>query len=549
MPVRGKLGLVAAVAVAWVLTFAVMGGDVRAALSSHDQQRASAALTPVAPSSTYPPATPIGPDQAASGSATSDRASRSNQRAAAAAAAEKLARTAPLAGQTLAARPNPRRSPPPVASFRIATFNMLGASHTRGKGGRGPGVERARRAAQYLLDHHLDLVGFQEFEPEQRSSFMAATGGQYAIYPGAGRDGANSIAYRVDTWEMVKPGSIRIAYFNGRERNMPVILLKHKQSGIGIWFSNFHNPASIPKFGNQAHWRGVDAGRQANLFSKLRDTDYPMIVTGDMNERSSWFCKVAGPGDLRAAAGGDARGGCHPPSGSFIDWIAGSYDLQFTNYLKDKSGFVNSITDHPVMSTDVTVDSRDFPRSVVGDCRRRAGRHRARRKKSARIGPAVCDPESPVATNTATARSPWDATIQACVGRGGLLPYSAVPVLASTSGGSSVRSTAPEPSVTTECSMDRSDLVSTGVSGCGTETSGLGTALSPTAVRSRGTTVPPWATLATTAAIAIGEASTLPWPIMSTAASVSARRCRHLPEVRREAEVVVDPEPECRRGV
>ena len=43
-------------------------------------------------------------------------------------------------------------------------------------------------------------------------------------------------------------------------------------------------------------------------------------------------------------------------------------------------------------------------------------------------GPAVREPDSPSCTNTATARSPLPAIIQACVLYGALGPYSAVPV-------------------------------------------------------------------------------------------------------------------------
>ena len=64
-----------------------------------------------------------------------------------------------------------------------------------------------------------------------------------------------------------------------------------------------------------------------------------------------------------------------------------------------------------------------------------------------------------------------------------------------------------------------------------------------------GTTVCPATTDAITVAIVIGEARIWPWPIMS-AALVGLRRRRHdVPEVRREAEVVVDAHAERRRGV
>ena len=335
--VAGKLGLVGAVAIVWLLTFVLMGKDVMPALS-HDPPPARAHALARTPGQ------------------------------AALAAQQQVTDVQSRSGQILTVRPKALREPPPLLEFRISSFNMLGSSHTRhGARGRGPGSSRAAQAAHYVLANNIDIVGFQEMQGDQRSSFTNATGGRYGLYPGnalRGLDGENSIAYRLDTWEMVKPDTVSIPYFGGRPRNMPVILLKNKKSGVKAYFTNFHNPADIAKYGNQAKWRAVDRGREAALFRSLKETGIPFFVTGDMNEKQSWFCAVAGAGDLRAAAGGHARGGCSVAGGFRIDWIAGSYDVQFSNYREDKSGTIKRITDHAVMSSDVTVDGSDFPNSV-----------------------------------------------------------------------------------------------------------------------------------------------------------------------------------------
>ncbi|MGO4257224.1 endonuclease/exonuclease/phosphatase family protein [Marmoricola sp. RAF53] len=366
----GKLGLVGAVAVAWLLTFVVMGGDVMPALSGHhDDPAASAPLTPTAtypsrsssnvpaPGST-PPATP--------GDTTGSPASQ----AGGAASAEAAARTAPLAGQTLQARPKPRRSPPAVVEFRMATFNVLGSSHTRKgtkRAQKASGSARMARATSYVIDNDITLVGFQEMQPDQRSAFLRSAGGRYGLYPGGSTlDGDNSIAWRLDTWELVKPGSVPIPYFGGHARNMPVLLLRNKATGITIYATNFHNPADTREYGKQGKWRAAAKAREVTLFNELKDDGFPVFVTGDMNETQSWFCAVAGPGDLKAAAGGEGgRAGCSVAGGYRIDWIAGSHDVQFTNYVEDKSGTVKWMTDHPVMIADVRIDSRDFPKSVT----------------------------------------------------------------------------------------------------------------------------------------------------------------------------------------
>jgi hypothetical protein len=364
--VVGKLGLVGGVFVAWLLTFVLMGGDVMPTISAHSEPTATktpgvGVVTPTtaAPSpsgSTSPSATPV----------TAPRTQPSL-----AATVEKLANSPALAGHLLVDRPNPRRAAPPVLTFRMASFNALGSSHTH-KGGRrkqkASGYARTHRAGQYVLDNNIDLVGFQEMQGDQRNAFMAATGGRYALYPGnqlRGMDGENSIAYRLDTWELVKADSVPIPYFGGRPRNMPVILLKNKQTGITAYFANFHNPADTGEYGKQGRWRAAAKAREAELFGQLRETGYPLFVTGDMNERQSWFCTVAGPGDLKAAAGGEgARNGCSVAGGFRIDWIVGSHDVTFSNYREDRSGLVAWMTDHPVVMADVTIDAADFPKSV-----------------------------------------------------------------------------------------------------------------------------------------------------------------------------------------
>jgi len=340
----------------------VMGGDVMPSISADDPEPTHATASAKAPVSLAPTPTPT---DTASSSTSSEGPGQ------AAAAAEQLAGAAPVAGQVLVDRPNARRAAPPVLTFRMATFNALGSSHTRGHNHRrqkASGPARTARAGHYVLDNNIDLVGFQEMQGDQRSAFMNATGGRFGLYPGnelRSMDGENSIAYRLDTWELVKADSVPIPYFGGRPRNMPVLLLRNKQTGITAYFTNFHNPADTGEYGNQARWRAAAKAREVALFSDLRDDGYPVFVTGDMNEKQSWFCAVAGPGDLKAAAGGEGgRDGCSVAGGFRIDWIAGSHDVQFSNYREDKSGLVAWMTDHPVMTTDVTIDSVDFPKSV-----------------------------------------------------------------------------------------------------------------------------------------------------------------------------------------
>lgn len=360
-----------AVGAAWVLTFVVIGGDVLPALSSNPTDPVTTAATPG--TSAYAQPTPIGPATSTptptAGSTAKPGKGSTKAPGKLALSAEALATLSPVGGSTLTARPPARRAAPPVIEFRMSSFNVLGSSHTRGPSKRPQkesGSTRMGRATDYVISHDISLVGFQELQPDQRRVFLNRSGGRYGLYPGGSSlDGDNSIAWRLDTWELVKPGSASIPYFGGRPRNMPVLLLRHKATGITLYMANFHNPADTRQYGKQGKWRAAAKAREVTLFSNLKNEGYPVFVTGDMNEKQSWFCSVAGPGDLKAAAGGEGgRNGCSVAGGYRIDWLVGSHDVEFSGYTEDKSAYVKRMTDHPIVYSDVRIDSRDFPKSV-----------------------------------------------------------------------------------------------------------------------------------------------------------------------------------------
>jgi hypothetical protein len=215
-------------------------------------------------------------------------------------------------------------------------------------------------ALQILAQHQITVVGFQEFQPNQRAAFRSRAQG-WEMYPGLSmgrRAGENSVAWRTDTWEMVKPGLIPIPYFHGRIRPMPYVLLKHKPTGVLAYFSTFHNPANIG--GNMARFRAEATRRQITLFNQLEGQGTPQFVTGDMNERGEYFCRVTGSTPLVAAAGGSNDGACRPPARAQIDWIFGSPGAQWTKYVVDRSPLVHRTTDHPVVVASVKLDALKF---------------------------------------------------------------------------------------------------------------------------------------------------------------------------------------------
>jgi hypothetical protein len=270
--------------------------------------------------------------------------------------------TKPVDANPVAPRPKPRLLPP-VADFTMATFNLLGSSHTKGSAPRASGPQRISGAIQVLAQHGVSVVGLQEFQPDQRATFSARAQG-WSMWPGLSmgrRAGENSVAWRDDTWELVSTALIPIPYFHGNIRPMPYVLLKHKATGITAYFSTFHNPADV--HGPAQKWRTIATSREIELFNRLHATGIPQFVTGDMNERAEYFCRVTGSTPLKAAAGGSTGPGCSPPPAIQIDWIFGSPDVTFSDYVIDRSPLVRRTTDHPVVVSRVSLDALEYPRA------------------------------------------------------------------------------------------------------------------------------------------------------------------------------------------
>jgi endonuclease/exonuclease/phosphatase family metal-dependent hydrolase len=250
----------------------------------------------------------------------------------------------------------------PPTTFRLASLNVLGSSHTS-RGGNKPryasGSSRMHGATQLLSAAGADVVGFQEFEQPQFATFMNLTHGAWSTYPGMsmGRGPVrNSVAWRTDTFDLVDRGTIPVPYFHGQRVPMPWVLLEHHATGRKIFFINIHNPASNARRGNNERWRDLGTAMEIALVNKLKPTA-PVVLMGDFNERSEAFCRVTNGGRMHAANGGAAVGGCRPPAGSGIDWIFGTPDVAFSSYVRNKSSLVRRTTDHPLVTVTVTLGS------------------------------------------------------------------------------------------------------------------------------------------------------------------------------------------------
>ena len=275
---------------------------------------------------------------------------------------------APGAGTTpvpSAAATTPAATVAPVASsgpagggpsFGLATFNLLGSSHTPPGGTRASGPPRAGGGRQVGAPHGESGVGVQEMATDPHVAIESlATGWQsYPSTATSRRPKQDTVAWRTDTWSLVSARTVLSPAWLGTLQPMPYVLLRHRATGRTVYVSTFHN--TVGKLPRDQASREEATRRQVALVQQLAATGVPQLLTGDMNERDTWFCRITALTGLRSATGGtnDATG-CHPSRPSGIDWILGSTGIRFTGTQRDRSALVRATTDHPVLVTRVSL--------------------------------------------------------------------------------------------------------------------------------------------------------------------------------------------------
>ena len=266
-----------------------------------------------------------------------------------------------------------KRLPDPTPGhFRVASFNVLGASHTPEGGKRAVGTTRIVWTNRLLNRHHVEVAGLQEFQAVQYTKFMSITKGAWAAYPGLQLkkiDSENSIIWRTAKFDLVNATTVDIPYFDGSPRAMPVVLLRDKASGMLTYFTNFHNPADTAQHHNQGHWRNIATDIETKLQNQLMRTGIPRIMTGDMNDRAAYFCALSAKAFVAAARPGTytRHGVCHADSPRAVDWILGAQRMKYSNYVEDRSHLVDITTDHPVIVSSVDVTPQMLPNGWLAD--------------------------------------------------------------------------------------------------------------------------------------------------------------------------------------
>jgi hypothetical protein len=251
--------------------------------------------------------------------------------------------------------------PPGATSFRMASFNVLGADHTDGRNPRkgfGTSAQRLPIAKQVLENNGVQVVGFQELHWPQ-AELWNGIAPEWGTFPGTTRSepaAHNSISWRLDSFTLVQANVFLVPYFRGNPLPMPYVQLRNNATGQLAWFVNVHNPADT--HGPAQQWRDQAVQIESDLVNSLRAADptSPVFLTGDMNDTSDFFCPIVRNTELQAANGGYAdETACEPPSPARIDWLMGTSDVTFSSFREDRSPMVQKASDHPAMVATATV--------------------------------------------------------------------------------------------------------------------------------------------------------------------------------------------------
>ena len=245
----------------------------------------------------------------------------------------------------------------------VASFNTLGASHTR-YGGTYP-TYSVRTPGQFNLlnSYAVDVAGLQEFQRPQYDTFASISAGTFGMYPDqATLDNAadpfmvsnyapteNTIIWRNSTMEFISADHIEVPYFQST-RNMPVVLLRDRATGQTAYFINVHNPASGVGYGNQAANRRAAIAIERAKIIELRATGRPVFITGDFNDRLPAFCPMTAD-MLTITPDSIPSMSCAPPKSTGIDWIFAAGPARFTRYARDWKPKNQHLSDHPIVWT------------------------------------------------------------------------------------------------------------------------------------------------------------------------------------------------------
>lgn len=233
--------------------------------------------------------------------------------------------------------------------FKMASFNVLGASHT----GARSGVLRTRGVARLLGSRGVGIAGLQEFEKIQYRKFLRLTQHRWGVVSvprGKGIDTRNAIVYNKSRFRLLSKSSVSIPYY-GPEVRVPIARMRSRTTGKVFYVMNTHNAADV--HGSGVGKRREAVRRQVRKLTELRRRGATIFFTGDMNERAEVHCAVTRGGLFKSASGGSVGRHCSTPRANGIDWIFGTRDVSFARWVSDKTPRTSGISDHSLVITHV----------------------------------------------------------------------------------------------------------------------------------------------------------------------------------------------------
>ena len=343
------LGVMLVLALAAPVVASVMRPEVTTARDPQPAPSSADRATEAAPSSGPTLLTPAGAPDRVLRLRHAREVARQEAREAREARQERLRE---LAEQRAAARREreERRAEHAPFSFRVGTFNVLGSQHTAPGGDRTrypPASTRTAGAAGLVGAHDVDILGTQELQVDQLRDLQNRTG--MAAWPGTGwgeTESDNSILYDPGVVEVVSGSSFTIP-FMGTPRPQPIVRFRHEATGREFYVVNTH-----PSAGGGSYLAERRQGQAAlvDVVQDLKSEGLPVLVTGDMNDREEFYCRVVPAAGLVAANGGSYGSGCRPPPSPLpVDWVVGT-GATWSNYWRDTTPVNRRISDHYFIS-------------------------------------------------------------------------------------------------------------------------------------------------------------------------------------------------------
>jgi endonuclease/exonuclease/phosphatase family metal-dependent hydrolase len=240
-------------------------------------------------------------------------------------------------------------APEPVT---LASFNILGASHTDGTPGSGLGggenhsmpawYVRLPNAMSLLESAGVTIAGLQEVHPPQSNALATTYADRWGMYP---RDRLqNKVIWDRTAWTMTDSRLVDIPYHDGHQTPMPIVQLTSTTTGQVIWVWSIRNPVGARKHRVEA------LRRQHATLTSIAATGVPVVIVGDFNDSHDGprrsHCTLTPT--LANAFGGQADP-CRPPKDSAsIDHIYGA-NLSWAGARVDRTPQHDKISDHPLV--------------------------------------------------------------------------------------------------------------------------------------------------------------------------------------------------------